>query len=313
MHARPIAYAARVTSHLSVAVVGAHGRMGRAVCDAVDGAPDLELVARLDASDDVAGLAGGPAQVAVDFTVPSVTEANVHALLDAGLHVVVGTTGWTEESLGRVRDHLEELSSGRTFTALTAHTSQGGRRRASGTLLLDVTARDVIRHAAPAPACPGPYDSEPYDMSVTGRDLRMVDGAYTDDPDAPVGPPVIDTWVRYREVPADPCLHAALLAHFTGHISIVAALRPHAGIGQRQAHRTLSTGINAISISIHADVRADRWMRYHHLSTFAGDGMTHSECRVYTEADELIASFTVDAMVRGFAHPGAAVDEKTAL
>ncbi|MFD1504174.1 4-hydroxy-tetrahydrodipicolinate reductase [Georgenia yuyongxinii] len=101
-----------MTSHLSVAVVGAHGRMGRAVCDAVDGAPDLELVARLDATDDVAGLAGGPAKVAVDFTVPSVTEANVHALLDAGLHVVVGTTGWTEESLGRVRDHLEEVNSG---------------------------------------------------------------------------------------------------------------------------------------------------------------------------------------------------------
>lgn len=208
---------------------------------------------------------------------------------------------------------LEELSSGRTFTALTAHASQGGRRRASGTLLLDVTAPDVIRHAAPAPAVPGPYDSEPYDMSVTGRDLRMVDAAYTDDPEAPVGPPVIDTWVRYRDVPADPSLHAALLAHFTGHISIAAALRPHAGIGQRQAHRTLSTGINAIGISFHADVRADRWMRYHHLSTFGGDGMTHSECRVYTEAEELIASFTVDAMVRGFAQPGASVNPNTAL
>ncbi|WP_127130758.1 4-hydroxy-tetrahydrodipicolinate reductase [Georgenia sp. SYP-B2076] len=97
-----------MTSPLSVAVVGAHGRMGRAVCDAVDGAPDLQLVARLDASDAIADLAGGPARVAVEFTVPGVTEANVHALIDAGLNVVVGTTGWTEESLGRVREHLAE-------------------------------------------------------------------------------------------------------------------------------------------------------------------------------------------------------------
>ena len=74
---------------------------------------------------------------------------------------------------------------------------------------------------------------------------------------------------------------------------------PHAGIGQDQAHRTLSTAINAISLSIHREVRADRWMLYHHRSTFAGDGMTHAECRVYDEDGDVLASFTVDAMVRG--------------
>lgn len=206
----------------------------------------------------------------------------------------------------------DEHMSGRTFTALTMHVHQGGKRRASGTLLLDATAPDLVRHTAPAPACPGPYESEPYDMSVTGRDVRMVGGAYTDDPNAPAGPPVIDTWVRFRAVPADPALHAGLLAQFTGHVSIAAALRPHEGIGQRQAHRTLSMGINAIGISFHSDVRADRWMRYHHRSTFAGDGMTHSECRVYNEAEELLASFTVDAMVRGFGGNGQ-VDDRTAL
>ncbi|MBL7497288.1 thioesterase family protein [Frankia sp. CNm7] len=206
---------------------------------------------------------------------------------------------------------LEELSSGRTFSALLVHVSQGGRRRATVNLLLDVTAPGVVAHAAPPPPCAGPYDSEPYDMSVTGRDLRFVDAAYDNDSAAPVGPPVIDSWLRFREVPADPALHAGLLAQFTGHISIAAALRPHAGVGQDQAHRTLSMGINAIAISLHADVRADRWMRYHHHSTFAGDGMTHSECRVYTEAGELVASFTVDATLRGVA--GRVLDDRTAI
>ncbi|MGZ4729213.1 MAG: acyl-CoA thioesterase, partial [Acidimicrobiales bacterium] len=138
------------------------------------------------------------------------------------------------------------------------------------------------------------------------------DGAYTGDPDAPVGPPILDAWVRYRSVPDDLCLHAGLLAQFTGHLSIAAALRPHAGIGQDQAHRTLSTAINAIGISFHGDVRADRWMLYRHLSTFAGEGMTHSECRVHDEAGGLLASFTVDAMVRPVA-PGAVLDDRTAL
>lgn len=208
---------------------------------------------------------------------------------------------------------VDELSAGRTFTTLAVHVSQGGRRCASGTLLLDVTAPDVIRHGPAPPQVAGPYESVACDMSVTGRDLRVVDDAYTDDPEAPAGPPVIDAWVRFRDVPDDPHLHAGLLAQFTGHMSIAAALRPHEGIGQSAAHRTLSTAINAISISLHGRVRADRWMLYRHLSTFAGDGMTHSECRVHDEAGELLASFSVDAMVRRLEREPARVDARTAM
>jgi acyl-CoA thioesterase len=207
---------------------------------------------------------------------------------------------------------LEELSGGRNFTTLSPYIRQAGKLCASGVMLLDAKAPDVIRHAAAAPEAPGPYACEPFDMSVIGRDVRFVDGAYTGDPNAPVGPPVMDAWVRFRELPEDAHLHAALLAQFTGHVSIAAALRPHAGIGQSQAHRTLSTAINAINISFHAEVRADRWMRYHHHSTFAGDGMTHSECRVYDIEGALLASFTVDAMVRRFATERP-VDARTSL
>jgi acyl-CoA thioesterase II len=212
-----------------------------------------------------------------------------------------------------LRFDINELSSGRTFSTLQADVSQAGRRCATGILLLDVTAADVIRHGAPAPPVAGPLDCRPYDMSVMGRDVRVVDDAYTDDPDAPVGPPVIDAWVRFGEVPSDPCLHAGLLAQFTGHMSVAAALRPHEGVGQRDAHRTLSTAINAIGISFHCDVRADRWMLYHHESTFAGDGITHSECRVHDESGALLASFTVVAMVREFRGGAAAADDRTAL
>jgi acyl-CoA thioesterase II len=206
---------------------------------------------------------------------------------------------------------VDELSAGRTFTTLLVHVAQGDRRCATVTLLLGAPAADVVRHAASAPEVAGPYDAVPHDMSVTGRDLRVVDAAYTDDPDAPIGPPVLDAWVRFRDLPDDQALHAGLLAQFTGHMSIAAALRPHAGVGQRQAHRTLSTAINAIGISFHADVRADRWLLYHHLSTAAADGMTHAECRVHGEAGDLVASFTVDAMVRPLGHPTR--DARTAL
>jgi len=93
-----------------VAVLGAKGRMGAQTCEAVTGATDLELVAALDIGDSAADAAAAGAQVLVDFTAPSVTEANVHDALDAGLSVVVGTTGWNDESLGRVAKHLADLN-----------------------------------------------------------------------------------------------------------------------------------------------------------------------------------------------------------
>ena len=120
-------------------------------------------------------------------------------------------------------------------------------------------------------------------------------------------------WVRFPNIEADQPAHAGLLAQFTGHMSIAAAMRPHAGIGQAAAHRTLSTAINEISLSIHADIHADEWMLYHHRSTFAGAGMTHSECRVYDEDRQLVASFTVEAMVRGFTDPTHPIDQRTSL
>ncbi len=207
---------------------------------------------------------------------------------------------------------LEELSAGRTFSGLAVRVVQDGRCCAAGTLLLDATTPTLIEHAIEAPVVPGPYDSSPHDMGVTGRDLRVVDDAYTNDSDAPLGPPVLDCWVRFRHVPDDQALHAGLLAQFAGHMPIAAALRPHAGIGQDQAHRTLSMGINAIHLSVHREIRADRWMLYHHHSTFAGDGMTHAECRVHAEDGALLASFSVEAMVRAF--PDTAVrDERTSL
>ncbi|MET0283706.1 MAG: acyl-CoA thioesterase domain-containing protein [Polyangiales bacterium] len=211
-----------------------------------------------------------------------------------------------------LRVQLEEHSNGRQFTALGVKVVQAGKLAASGTMLLDVTAPDVMRHEEPAGTLSNPYDAVFYDMSMTGRDMRYVEGAYSNDPDAPVGPPDIDAWLRFRGVPEDRFLHQALLASFTGNASIAAAMRPHAGIGQSQAHRTLSTAINAITISFHADVRADQWLLYKHRSTFAGAGMTHSDNRVYDAKGKLLASFSVEAMVRAMP-TSRAVNEKTAL
>jgi 4-hydroxy-tetrahydrodipicolinate reductase len=84
-----------------VAVSGAAGRMGQTVCAAVEGAEDMELTGRADPALD-AGLDGvlGEADVVVDFTTPDTALENAKACLDAGVHVVLGTTGFDLAELG---------------------------------------------------------------------------------------------------------------------------------------------------------------------------------------------------------------------
>jgi 4-hydroxy-tetrahydrodipicolinate reductase len=113
---------------MRVGVVGAGGKMGREVCRTLLAAPDLELVAAVDPplagtdlgtllTTDALGLAvaGGldalteaGAEVVVDFTRVEVARATLAWCAAAGVHAVVGTTGFTDQE-------LEDL--GRSFPA----------------------------------------------------------------------------------------------------------------------------------------------------------------------------------------------------
>jgi len=91
---------------IRVAVSGAAGRMGRTVCDAVDGAGDMEVVERADPDLGVTladALTNVKPDVVVDFTVPATVFDNTRLCLDHGTHVVVGTTGLDPEQLDELR------------------------------------------------------------------------------------------------------------------------------------------------------------------------------------------------------------------
>lgn len=88
---------------IRVAVSGAAGRMGQAVCLAVDGAPDMELTGRADPALGTSLAEVLPqADVVVDFTTPQTGLENALACLRAGVHVVVGTTGFDPAPLAGV-------------------------------------------------------------------------------------------------------------------------------------------------------------------------------------------------------------------
>jgi 4-hydroxy-tetrahydrodipicolinate reductase len=86
---------------IRVAVSGAAGRMGETACEAVEGADDMVLAGRADpALDTRLSDVLGDAEVMVDFTTPDAAPGNVREALRAGVHAVVGTTGF---DLGEVR------------------------------------------------------------------------------------------------------------------------------------------------------------------------------------------------------------------
>jgi 4-hydroxy-tetrahydrodipicolinate reductase len=97
-----------MTEPIRVGVLGARGRMGQQVCAAVDAAPDLDLVAMVDAGDWLFSVADAGAQVLVDFTHPDVVMDNVRFAIDQGIDAVVGTTGFTQERLATVSEWLSD-------------------------------------------------------------------------------------------------------------------------------------------------------------------------------------------------------------
>ncbi|WCC79240.1 4-hydroxy-tetrahydrodipicolinate reductase [Cutibacterium equinum] len=91
---------------IKVAVFGAKGRMGAAVCHAVEEAEDTELVAAIDSGDDRSAAQG--ADVIVDFTTPDAVMDNVAWAIDHDIHTVVGTTGFDDNRYQTLRDRLAD-------------------------------------------------------------------------------------------------------------------------------------------------------------------------------------------------------------
>lgn len=207
---------------------------------------------------------------------------------------------------------VDPSRSGRTLSTLSVRSTQADKLVAESLVLTDAGAPDLVRHTLSMPDVAGPESAEPYDMRVTGRDLRIVDGAYSQDPER-IGPPALHAWMRYRDDPDDPLVRRALLAQPTTHWTIAAALAPHRGFGESQAHLSLSTAPIAIALSFEDDAPLDEWLLYTTTAVWAGHGLAVGEGRVFTRDGTLIASYTLQAMIREMLASGAGKDATTAM
>lgn len=91
---------------IRVGVLGARGKVGRVVCEAVAASEEFELVAELDEGDDLETLVATRAEAVVDFTHPDAVMDNLQFCVERGIDAVVGTTGFDEGRLDRVRSWL---------------------------------------------------------------------------------------------------------------------------------------------------------------------------------------------------------------
>jgi 4-hydroxy-tetrahydrodipicolinate reductase len=97
-----------VSRVIKVGVVGAKGRMGQSVVEAVKGTDDMHLVAAVDIGVPPTALREAGADVIVDFTTPDAVMRTLKTCVASGIHCVVGTTGFTDERIEQVRSWCAE-------------------------------------------------------------------------------------------------------------------------------------------------------------------------------------------------------------
>lgn len=95
---------------IRVGVLGARGRMGASVVDAVNATTGMEVVAALDLGDPLPELVEASCDVIVDFTTPDAVMGNLEFAIAQGMHCVVGTTGFDDARLAQVQSWTDAHS-----------------------------------------------------------------------------------------------------------------------------------------------------------------------------------------------------------
>ena len=195
---------------------------------------------------------------------------------------------------------VDVMQSGRSFASAAVTARQGDRLCTRSLVLLHSPDPDLIVHQPEMPTVGSPADAVASEHSSGFWEVRTVDGVDIGDPDA-VGPAVLDVWTRFEGAPGDPTVNQALLAFASDGFLIGTAMRPHEGVGQAMAHRTIDTNVISHTLTFHGPIDAGRWMLLSHESPAAGLGRSYGRAHVFSEGGVLVASFVQENMIRAFA------------
>lgn len=196
---------------------------------------------------------------------------------------------------------VERVQAGRAFASVTVTTAQERGICTRALVLLHAPDADLIRHADPAPKVEDPESLGAAAGPIEGGwwEIRVVGGVDISDPDA-VGPAELRVWSRVPGAPDDLVTSQALLAYASDGFLIGTAMRPHAGVGQALAHRTISTTVVTQTLTFHEPFHAGDWLLLDHSSSYAGRGRSHGGAEVFTADGALVAAYTQDNMIRDY-------------
>ncbi len=193
---------------------------------------------------------------------------------------------------------VEEMHAGRSIGSVMVTFRQSGRLCARSLVLLSADEEDLVRHADRLTVGSTPSDPSALMQDLGDWQIRVVGGLDVLDPEL-VAPPELDVWVRFVGAPSDdPTACQALLSYATDGFLIGAAMLPHAGIGQAQAHVSISTGVISHTLTFHEPFDAGGWLLLSQRSPYAGRGRSYGRADVFTEGGLLVASYVQDAIVR---------------
>jgi acyl-CoA thioesterase II len=192
---------------------------------------------------------------------------------------------------------VERMHAGRSIASSTVTISQGDTICTRSLVLLSADEEDVIRHAESPRSASSPEDVAGNIRGEGVWEMGIVGDVDISDPDL-VGPAELDVWVRFAGAPDDPVTDQALVAYSTDGFLIATAMRPHAGVGQAQAHETLSTGVLSHTLTYHEPCPAREWHLLEQVSTYAGHGRSYGRGDIFRADGQLAATFVQDAMIR---------------
>ncbi|GMN14003.1 4-hydroxy-tetrahydrodipicolinate reductase [Altererythrobacter sp. MTPC7] len=116
-----------------IGIIGSKGRMGAAIADVLEASPDLTPAGGIALGDDPGALAA-KSDALVDFSAPAALQGNLQAAKEAGIPVLIGTTGLEEAHHQAIEDAaraIPVLQTGNTSLGVTllAHLVQDAARR----------------------------------------------------------------------------------------------------------------------------------------------------------------------------------------
>jgi acyl-CoA thioesterase len=207
---------------------------------------------------------------------------------------------------------VDPMHDGRSFGSVAVTVRQGDRLCTRSLVLASAAEPDLIRHAASPPPAGEPERAPRTSTEEASWQIRVVDGVDISDPGA-VGPAELLVWSCFSGGPHDLVTSQAMLGFASDGFLIGTAMRPHPGVGQALAHRSISTSVISHTLTFHEPFDAGRWLLLAHESPYAGRGRSYGRAHVFDEAGAMVASFVQENMIRDYpqgAQPGSGTTAK---